>query len=375
MDEQMVPTLEKNIENSITEVFAGENFAGFLRIMAYFPHLNFKNQLLLWRQKRDATMIAGLGAIKASGRGLVEKAKPIMLLYPVITLTKPGKIATMDGKFAINKETGMYAYEEYPEYESCYKPVVVYDVSDMTGEVIDVKYELGNIEDRIRFLTKSTVECIREEKIPRYEELGFTKDGKTKRGRFVLPMRLKKAEQMRQLALLYTDYLIGTLGLTKGTEALPDYLNTNHFHELCKYVVLKHFGIEKHDRSLIPEKREPLTYEECHTFIRRLSEITSEVIMDLSDYCLTFDDTAIANNLIRNWSDSDHMMTEMTDRVIHVAEGLTDKALKKEIVQFRDKIFATKSGYLEELIKTIHAKRLYSFPPYPLELDIKERGG
>lgn len=85
MSEVTVERLKKNIDLTIDKVFEGD-FSVFMRIMANLPDFDYRNQLLIWRQKSDATCVAGAKAFDDSQRKLNQNAQPIYLLYPKVDL-------------------------------------------------------------------------------------------------------------------------------------------------------------------------------------------------------------------------------------------------------------------------------------------------
>lgn len=366
--------LHANVESCIDTVFLEGNLKDFLKTAAYFPQMDYKNQLLLYKQRPDATIVAGEEAYKNCGRGLVNYAKPIFLLYPTFERTAPGRIRIKDGEFVTNPKTGDLAYDAVPVYSAIYKPVAVYDISETTGEVFDVSYDLKNTENRIRYLTRYSVRGAEGDELGENQQARLDEFGRKKRktGHFLYKRSLEKEERRCQLALLYSDYLIGHLGIEDGTEELPEFINDNYMKLLCRLIVGRRFGIgDKCTFYILPEVAE-WTHEQKKTFIRRLSELSSEIIMDLSEYCLTFNELAIANSLLRIGSDMDRISADMNIRFMRVASSIQDQGLKREIAVFRDKLFATAPGYLEAMIKNIHKKKLFSYPPYELKLDITD---
>lgn len=51
-----------------------------------------------------------------------------------------------------------------------------------------------------------------------------------------------------------------------------------------------------------------------------------------------------------------------------VRDNLQDEYLKDQILQFTEKLFMSKDGYLEELCEKVKNRELYTYPSYPFEL-------
>jgi antirestriction protein ArdC len=108
------------VEKGVTEITDSETFKEFMRFSSKFHHYSFRNQLLIWIQKPQATFVAGFETWKKLGRFVKKGESGIMILAP-IRITKKGE-----------NELGKEENEEY----TLFRPIYVFDISQTQGETI-----------------------------------------------------------------------------------------------------------------------------------------------------------------------------------------------------------------------------------------------
>lgn len=118
--EEKVRELLEQLEQGVQSVFASENYARFLRTMSKFRKYSFRNAVLIWMQKPDASLVAGYNDWQKKFHRQVRKGeKGIRIFAPVI--------------YAKSKDGDDPDAEKEDEIVCC-KVVSVFDVSQTDGE-------------------------------------------------------------------------------------------------------------------------------------------------------------------------------------------------------------------------------------------------
>lgn len=72
-----------SIEKGIKEVFDSENYKQYLQTMSRFHNYSLNNQILIYMQKPDATLVAGYNKWKDKfGRNVIKGQKGIKIIAP-----------------------------------------------------------------------------------------------------------------------------------------------------------------------------------------------------------------------------------------------------------------------------------------------------
>ena len=118
--EEKVKELLEQLEQDIQSVFVSENYARFLRTMSKFRKYSFRNAVLIWLQKPDASLAAGYTDWQKNFHRQVRKGeKGIRIFAPVI--------------YSKSKDKDDPHSEKENEMVCC-KVVSVFDVRQTDGE-------------------------------------------------------------------------------------------------------------------------------------------------------------------------------------------------------------------------------------------------
>lgn len=341
---------ELNVEKCMSEVFANQNnVREYLRVVGQFPLFDYRNQLLIWKQCKDAKVVAGKAGMEASGYTIPADAKKILLLMPTITLAKEGTpILTENGGIRIDEDIKAVVYEVLPEYVSDYQAIVGYDISDQ-------------VESTTRS-TDSLVNKIKE--ISQYSiiEMEETFEEKTKHGEIDIENDTFRICRDLTENVFYAELLSQFVEQQRKDQPSDDYELC--FRALAKYAICSAFGVASKEQSLIrfnTAKRESVEFR--RRLLEELSFFTSTLILQLSTGYLTFNEVMLANLLLH---DADFSTVQID--FYTVRDNLQDEYLKDQILQFTEKLFMSKDGYLEELCEKVKNRELYTYPSYPFEL-------
>ena len=124
-----VADITAKLEKGVVDVFNSDNYKQYLSTMSRFHSYSFKNSLLIYMQKPDATLVAGYQSwIKDHKRHIKPGEKGIRILAPCPYKSKMVKEEHPDveddkGKGRTVEITQMY-----------FKPVAVFDISQTEGE-------------------------------------------------------------------------------------------------------------------------------------------------------------------------------------------------------------------------------------------------
>lgn len=133
--EEQVKALFQQLEQGIQDVFTSENYLNFLQVMSRFHHYSARNCMLIFRQKPDATHVAGYNAWKTKFHRYVrggEKGIQILGYAPrKVTVRQP----VTDGKGnSVQNPDGTVKMEPVELTVPTYVPVYVFDVSQTGGD-------------------------------------------------------------------------------------------------------------------------------------------------------------------------------------------------------------------------------------------------
>jgi len=81
-------TLHARLESGVERLVSSEEWAALLRVAARFHSYSAHNQLLIYTQRADATLVAGYRAWQRLGRQVRKREKGIAILAPCVHRTK-----------------------------------------------------------------------------------------------------------------------------------------------------------------------------------------------------------------------------------------------------------------------------------------------
>ena len=82
-DKEKLKEITDSIENGIKELFASDKYKQYLQTMSRFHRYSVNNQMLIFMQKPDASLVAGFNKWKDSfGRNVKRGEKGIKIIAP-----------------------------------------------------------------------------------------------------------------------------------------------------------------------------------------------------------------------------------------------------------------------------------------------------
>lgn len=155
-DKEKLKEITDSIETGIKELFASDKYKQYLQTMSRFHKYSVNNQMLIFMQKPDASLIAGFNKWKDSfGRNVKKGEKSLKIIAPVPYKKKIEKDKLdPDTKLPMFDENGQPLKEEKEISLSTFKVVSVFDVSQTEGKPLpEISSDLtGNVQHYDAFM-------------------------------------------------------------------------------------------------------------------------------------------------------------------------------------------------------------------------------
>lgn len=155
-DKEKLKDITDSIEKGIKELFASDKYRQYLQTMSRFHRYSVNNQMLIFMQKPDASLVAGFNKWKDSfGRNVKRGEKGIKIIAPAPYKKKIEKEKLdPDTKLPMLDENGQPIKEEKEVNVSTFKVVSVFDVSQTEGKPLpELSSDLtGNVEHYDAFM-------------------------------------------------------------------------------------------------------------------------------------------------------------------------------------------------------------------------------
>lgn len=149
-DKEKLSEITDSIEKGIKELFASDKYKQYLQTMSRFHRYSVNNQMLIFMQKPDASLVAGFNKWKDSfGRNVKRGEKGIKIIAPAPYKKKIEKEKLdPDTKLPLLDENGQPIKEEKEVNVSTFKVVSVFDVSQTEGKPLpEISSDLsGSVE-------------------------------------------------------------------------------------------------------------------------------------------------------------------------------------------------------------------------------------
>lgn len=135
-DKEKLKDITDSIEKGIKELFASDKYKQYLQTMSRFHRYSVNNQMLIFMQKPDASLVAGFNKWKDSfGRNVKRGEKGIKIIAPAPFKKKIEKEKLdPDTKLPMLDENGQPIKEVAEVSTSTFKVVSVFDVSQTEGK-------------------------------------------------------------------------------------------------------------------------------------------------------------------------------------------------------------------------------------------------
>ena len=145
-----------SIERGIQDLFQSDKYAEYLKTMSRFHRYSVNNQMLIYMQRPNATLVAGFNKWRDQFERHVRKGeKGIKIIAPTpFKKTIEQQKLDPDTKLPMLDEDGKVIMEEKEIKIPMYKPVTVFDVSQTDGKPLpQLAADLsGNVKDYEGFL-------------------------------------------------------------------------------------------------------------------------------------------------------------------------------------------------------------------------------
>ena len=350
------------IEEAIPLVFKRENMVSFIRASANNYLQDYRNQILIWRQREDAMTVASKKAISKLGLSIPDSAKPVTVMYPVVVCTYEGRLRTeKDGTPVM--DNGKFVYDRPPEFKLKFKPVFAYDLKDVEtsdGRIQKMEADIdigsavrGNIAFWVEedggneFIGKGAVDYVN--------------------GRFLLKRGLSGAEKDRIFLELFTDYILEMK--LKGEPFFKERLSDKGFSILgvmLKAGVLAKFDLLAEGFSAVSlSEAERMGGDEKRGLLMCFNLGLMDALSELTGRYLSFDETAICNCLLRQDKEG-RVQTDLIEAPFSFRreDGYFDQVMKYLAEGLRQ----GDEGRLRELCGEIKSQSLMTYPPYPFPM-------
>lgn len=145
-----------SIENGIKELFNSDKYKQYLQTMSRFHRYSVNNQMLIYMQKPDATLVAGFNKWRDQfGRNVLKGEKGIKIIAPTPFKKKVEEMKLdPNTKLPMLDDSGKPIIEEKEVQIPMYKVVSVFDVSQTAGKPLpQLAADLsGNVQNYDAFM-------------------------------------------------------------------------------------------------------------------------------------------------------------------------------------------------------------------------------
>lgn len=155
-NKERLKEITDSIEAGIQELFQSEKYATYLRTMSRFHRYSLNNQMLIYMQRPDATLVAGFDKWKNQfERNVMKGEKGIKIIAPTPFKKKiEEQKMDPDTKLPLLDAEGNPIMEEKEVKIPMFKPVTVFDVSQTDGKPLpELASDLvGSVQDYATFM-------------------------------------------------------------------------------------------------------------------------------------------------------------------------------------------------------------------------------
>lgn len=151
-----IKRITERLEAGIKDVFESGKYQDYLNTMSKFHNYSFRNAMLIYMQKPDATLVAGFNSWRDNfGRSVNKGETGIRILaYAPYKTTKDAEKLDKETGLPILDKNGVPVMEQVEVTIPYFKPVSVFDVSQTNGkELPQIATDLnGEIDDYDKFM-------------------------------------------------------------------------------------------------------------------------------------------------------------------------------------------------------------------------------
>lgn len=132
----------KSIQEGVRQVFTSDKYMDFLKFMAKFHHYSYRNTMLIYSQKPDATYVAGFKAWKNMGYSVLKGEKGIGIFAPMLVKEKHEQVLEDDDGNIILNDNGNAELKKVEIKRLRFRLVNVFDISQTNAEPPSLVSEL-----------------------------------------------------------------------------------------------------------------------------------------------------------------------------------------------------------------------------------------
>ncbi|MCH5209468.1 MAG: hypothetical protein J1F01_00740 [Oscillospiraceae bacterium] len=124
----------KSIQEGVQQVFTSDKYMDFLKFMAQFHHYSYRNTMLIYAQKPDATYVAGFKAWKNMGYSVLKGEKGIGIFAPMLVKEKHEHVRKDEFDDIVLDDKGKPELMEAETKRLHFRLVNVFDISQTNAE-------------------------------------------------------------------------------------------------------------------------------------------------------------------------------------------------------------------------------------------------
>lgn len=340
-------------------VVSQDHIMQYLNVVANNIHMSVLNQAMIYFQNPAAKMVCGKEAWNKMGRAIRPNAAPIVLFLPDIKMIKP----TADGKLPDPDAEATFPviYMENARYVNEYIPVNAFNVADTTGAPPpEHEFNYDTIMDNVLRLTNATCQYAK------HLHHGSSALGEYDKQNniFYLSDKLSdlnneenKRDTKKAMLSAYLEYIFDTYSIND---------------KLLKYAILhvlsSYYGFSEYEiKEITFKKLDQRSESEKIAFLSMLQFFTSNIVQDFDGYYLSFDETALVNNMLYTKD-----FSKVNNLFHQVARYVNDDLLRNEILNLRIKLSRMEEEQLTALYTKRNDEEIYTYPPCKINLDITD---
>lgn len=285
---EKVAEISGRIEEGMARIMDSEEFRSYLSVMASFHHYSFRNSLLIFMQKPDATLCASYTDWQRKYNRQVNKGeKGIQIIAPAPYKRKVerDKVDSLTGQVVLGSDGNPEKVEQEITVPR-FKVVSTFDVSQTSGEPLPelgIKELTADVEHYDMFM-----EAIRRTSpVPiRFDKIEGTVRGYYDSGKKEIVIRegMPQEQTMKTAVHELTHSLLhdkDTLKLN-GEELKKDKMTIEIEAEGCAFVCLSHFGFdnvgEDYSFPYMTSWSSSRDMKELHAALSTIQQTSSEII-------------------------------------------------------------------------------------------------
>lgn len=132
----------KSIQEGVRQVFTSDKYMDYLKFAAQFHHYSYRNTLLIYSQKPDATYVAGFKAWKNMGYSVLKGEKGIGIFAPMLVKEKHERVRKDEFDSIVLDDNGNPEIEKAEIKRLHFRLVNVFDISQTNAEPPSLVSEL-----------------------------------------------------------------------------------------------------------------------------------------------------------------------------------------------------------------------------------------